>query len=429
MILVEAFWEDQNGTAQTARARMEDKSVRGACIRVKTPIRLGSKLRIQWRFEQFSGIVKYCRGYGCEYLVGIEKDNAYKSTFTSIPKATPSQPNNADFRNSDQPNWTAPIQVPAKTEDSNPGEFPVARQKADSQPGAIPGTAARRTLPRGFVRIRAQRERHRSWRPQQAAQPPAFNARQIQLHTKQPSTPGEAGKETKHMGLRWLNPATWHAKHDDFSARHDHKGASDKENLMPDTTQPTEKDAGGSARESSAREVPTFEVELLSTEEIYRAAGIITPRKGYGVNKVVEMLNSSHVRGLAKEMKRAAVLMALDAAGVTLDHVQRDAKARQEALDAYEAEQKRQAEAEWARKAEAVTKIQAELESIKAHYTARINRNLEGIAREKARFNNWVMAKQQEVQSILEAVELCSKPPAPEAASSPAAATSAGARA
>ena len=83
-----------------------------------------------------------------------------------------------------------------------------------------------------------------------------------------------------------------------------------------------------------------------------------------------------------------------------IKQVQQDAKARQDALDAYEAEQRKQVEAEWARKAEEVIQIQAELESIKAHYMARIGRNLEGVAREKATFNSWLTLKQQECQSM-----------------------------
>jgi hypothetical protein len=83
----------------------------------------------------------------------------------------------------------------------------------------------------------------------------------------------------------------------------------------------------------------------------------------------------------------------------------------------FEAGQKKQIEAEWARKAEEVTQIQAELESIKAHYMARISRNMEGVAREKATFSNWQTLKQQEIQDMSEAAELCSKPKAPEMAS------------
>jgi len=47
---------------------------------------------------------------------------------------------------------------------------------------------------------------------------------------------------------------------------------------------------------------------------------------------------------------------------------------------------------------------------------ARINRNLEGVAREKATFNNWLTLKQQETQKMAEAVELCLKSPAAETA-------------
>lgn len=128
------------------------------------------------------------------------------------------------------------------------------------------------------------------------------------------------------------------------------------------------------------------------------------------------MLHSGHIRELSKEMKRAAVLMALDMAGTPVEQVQKDAKARQ---DAHEAQQRKQVEAEWARKAEEIVQIQAELESIKAHYMARIGRNMEGIAREKATFASWLALKQQECDSMAEAVEVCSKSPASEAVSAP----------
>ena len=126
------------------------------------------------------------------------------------------------------------------------------------------------------------------------------------------------------------------------------------------------------------------------------------------------MVRNEHIRGLSKEMKQAAVLMALDAAGISFDQVRQDAKARQEVLDSYEAAQKKQVEAMWARKAEEVVQIQAELESVKAHHLARISRNLEGVAREKATFNSWLTLKQQECENMAEAVELCMKAPAPE---------------
>ncbi len=130
------------------------------------------------------------------------------------------------------------------------------------------------------------------------------------------------------------------------------------------------------------------------------------------------MLQSEHVRGLSKEMRRAAVLMALDWAGIPIDEVLMDARARQNAPDSYEAGQRKQVEAEWARKAEESVQIQAELERVKEQYAARISRHLNGVAQEKAAFNNWQTMKQPEFQSMSEAAELCSKSTVSEAASS-----------
>jgi hypothetical protein len=159
--------------------------------------------------------------------------------------------------------------------------------------------------------------------------------------------------------------------------------------------------------------------ELLALEDIYRTTGIVTPRKGYNITKVVEMLHTVHMRGLSKAMKRASVLMALDAAGISTDAMLEDAKTRMEAIDSYEAAQRKLFEAEWARRAEENVQIQSELESLKGRYMDRLKRNQDGAAREKATFGSWLTVKQQESQNILEAVELCLKPAVPEPASTP----------
>ena len=240
----------------------------------------------------------------------------------------------------------------------------------------------------------------------------------------------EPGKERKHMARKWFDLTSRRTQQEDLAVsgvgsgegsgdgnRDDNRndnGNGEKENVMTQAAPTTKK-----APLQSAREVPSFQVELSPMEDIYRAAGIMIPRKGYTIKKVVEMLNSEHLSGLSKEKKRAAVLMALDAAGISIDQVQQDAKARQDALDSYEAAQKKQLEAEWVRKAEEVIQIQAELESIKAHYMARISRNMEGVAREKAAFSSWQATKQEEMQSMADALELCLKSPVPEQASTP----------
>jgi hypothetical protein len=89
------------------------------------------------------------------------------------------------------------------------------------------------------------------------------------------------------------------------------------------------------------------------------------------------------MRGLSKVMKRAFVLMALDAAGISTDAVLEDAKRRMEAIDSYEAAQRKLFEAEWARRAEENVQIQSELESLKARYMDRLKCNQDAITRDK----------------------------------------------
>jgi len=147
--------------------------------------------------------------------------------------------------------------------------------------------------------------------------------------------------------------------------------------------------------------------ELQAFEEIYRAAGIKGPRLGYSIGKVIEMLQSEHIRNLATETKRASLLMALEAAGVQVDEVLQDATLRQRAINSYEAIQRKHLEEYEARKAQENCAIQAEMERVSAEYSARISNNLEEIAREKDSFRKWQLRKQNEAQRISEAVALC----------------------
>lgn len=161
--------------------------------------------------------------------------------------------------------------------------------------------------------------------------------------------------------------------------------------------------------------------DLLSYEDIYHAAGIMSPRSGYSIHKVVDMLNSERLRDLSQDAKRASVLMALDAAGTPADDLRHDAERRQQALNAYDAAQRKQLEEFEAQKARENAEIEAEVERIKAHYGERIQRNHEQVAKEKETLHNWQVAMQYESQRIAEVLELCGKQPAAAAPSSPAA--------
>ena len=167
MIVVEVSWVDQRGTLQAVQARMENKSAGGACIRIRTPIELGSKLKIQWRWEQFSGIAKYCLSDGMEYLVGIQRDKKSAVLTRPVPTASPvrngvrssdppvsykiqsppkleSKPR--EIRAAQEKVEAIPIVPIAKFEESKPSEIPVAQEKAEAVP-IIPAASGSTAIP------------------------------------------------------------------------------------------------------------------------------------------------------------------------------------------------------------------------------------------------------------------------------------------
>lgn len=396
MVLVEVSWKNQGDVAESFPGCVVDKSARGACVRLQRRVEVGSKLKIRGPREQFSGTAVYCNHDGNNYRVGIRRD---ETSGTSVDRLVPA----AAAPRNDAGNAQAAV---ARTELPISGNRPENRSRLES-------TAERTAEPAPETRSVA---RATAMQPQAAAvetdsrdHPHASRVAYSDLpattrpQTKRPPTDSEAGGERKHMLRKWFKPADWQTKRDEPLAQSG--GNSEKASGAPQGTVPAEKAAPSLERPSHA----SFEFDLLPMEDIYRTAGIANSHRSYGITKVVKMLRSEHLNGLPGETRRAAVLMALDAAGVAVEDVLRDAKARQDALDSYEAQQRKQGEAEWARNDKENAQIVAELERLKTQYAARIGRNQDRATRQKAVFKTWLAQKQQEWQSIAEAVELCLK--------------------
>jgi hypothetical protein len=111
-------------------------------------------------------------------------------------------------------------------------------------------------------------------------------------------------------------------------------------------------------------------LDLMVFDEIYKSAGIKSPRLGYSIGKVIEMAHSEHIRALPAEAKRASLLMALEAAGVQFGDVLQDATLRQRAIDSYEGIQRKHLEEYEALKAQENCAIQAEMERVSAEYAS-----------------------------------------------------------
>ncbi len=142
-------------------------------------------------------------------------------------------------------------------------------------------------------------------------------------------------------------------------------------------------------------------------EQIYQTAAVKPPRLAYGILKVAEMMNSAHLEGLSPEARRCSLLMALEAAGAEMEDLLQDAVVRQRALNDYEESQRSRLEAFEQTKIEENKKIQQELDRLTAQYLARIQANLDEVAREQDNFRAWQKSKHQESQRITEAAAYC----------------------
>ena len=157
---------------------------------------------------------------------------------------------------------------------------------------------------------------------------------------------------------------------------------------------------------------------LTDFEQIYQGGAVKPARISYGVLKVAEMLNSSHLSGMSMESKRAALLMALDASGAKLEDILQDAIVRQRALNDYEEARQCDLQSFEAAIQEQNCAIQAEMDRVTSQYMARMQANLDEVARAQDHFRAWQKRKQQEIQRIAGAADCC----VPEAGK-PAAAT------
>lgn len=144
-----------------------------------------------------------------------------------------------------------------------------------------------------------------------------------------------------------------------------------------------------------------------SFDQIYQSAANKLPRISYNILKVAEMVSSSHLNTMSSEAKRCSLLMALEAAGVKVEDVLQDAVLRERALSEYEEAQKTRLKSFEQTKAEENAKIQAELEKVTKAHLARIQSNLDEVAREQDNFRSWQKAKHQECDRLTDAAGYC----------------------
>jgi len=376
--LAEISWEDAGGAPHRATATIEDTSRSGACVRVKLPFTVGSRVAIKWSREQFCAVAKNCRPDGRDFLIGVLRDADQSRAQRLLASLNVPKPRTEKSKNPAREEKASATPSPDQMRKGAPKVKPLASSAPPSPESTITKS------PNAFARTA------------DAAPGPERS----RFQSQDSSLP----RERKFMQPKEFLSKLWHSDQD---------GADTAGKPIP-TEAPVNKS-------NAPASVPAVHSDLLSYEDIYHAAGVMSPRSGYSIHKVVDMLNSERLRDLSKEAKRASVLMALDAAGTSADDLLHDATRRQEALNAYEAGQRKQLEEFEAQKARENAQIEAEMERIRAHYAERIQHNQDQVAKEKETLHNWQAAMQCEMQRIAEVIELCGKQPAPAtAAPSPA---------
>ncbi len=144
-----------------------------------------------------------------------------------------------------------------------------------------------------------------------------------------------------------------------------------------------------------------------SFDHVYENAAVKPPSLSYGILKVAEMASSPRLAGMALDLKRSSIMMALDAAGAQIDRLLEDAVFRQRALnDRDEALQKSLREFE-AAKSDEVAKIQTDLDAVTAQHMARVQAILDEVARQQDVLRGWQKRKHQECQRIADAAMYC----------------------
>ena len=399
MAVAEVVWEDQLGAWRGAAARIEDTSRSGACIRVPVPINVGAKLKIKWHREEFSGVAKYCRRDGADYVLGIQRETSENEVYAN------------ELLN----HATTSLSMPSST---NIQGGPAQQEKIVQElPKTVPEPASAPIAAKTVA-------------PPVAAETAPIVAHESETANK--STPvGDPGRKQapesqtyRRNGIQVQEPSKGQVRTTVFNKLL-HLGSGHQQQIAPDgntgNTKAQEKinDAktprvNQSSTNARGTGQPPNQGSQLSLQDIYLAVGIMSSRLGYDIDTVSAMLESDHMRGMTNEVKRASVLMALEAAGIPVNELLQGGAKRLDALNAYEAGERKRFEEYEARKSQESAQIQLEIERMTAHCMDRIKHNLGEVTLAKDAFLNWQTTKLKEAQRISDAVAIFTKPPAVE---------------
>lgn len=116
------------------------------------------------------------------------------------------------------------------------------------------------------------------------------------------------------------------------------------------------------------------------------------------------MLQSEHIRALPADVKTKSIMVALDAAGITIREIVEDAVARDRALDTYERVLQKHLEDLRAQKEVENQRLEEEINQKVAELRARVAENNQELSQEQESLMAWRTKKRQEEEKIADAV-------------------------
>jgi len=382
MAMANVTWKDDTGAFRSASVTIENSSTYGACIRTHAAIAIGSRLKVDWRGGQFSGVAKYCRQYHQDFIVGIRRNARESALSASLSPESAKRLRPPSVITSQIVRGIRQL-IPGNSRDDTRSRTAAAAAPTTLHPDFAPGEAA----------------------PEENIDTCPDTEPQIHVSALAESAQPLAREARTSMLTKWLRRTPQHGRVDVQGPLSPASPNTDGE-WRTNVDSPTQ---SFSQISQQSDPVPAAPGGLLPLEDIYSARGIIGLRMGYSINKVVDMLGSDRARELPNDMKRASVLIALDAAGISLDEVLQDAELRLDALSTYEVDQKGKLAAYESVKVRENAEIQAEMERVTARYLERLKLNMDEVDQMRRPFVDWQTMKQREERMIAEAVELCAK--------------------
>ncbi|HUI31688.1 MAG TPA: hypothetical protein VLX91_15880 [Candidatus Acidoferrales bacterium] len=140
--------------------------------------------------------------------------------------------------------------------------------------------------------------------------------------------------------------------------------------------------------------------EFPSFEAIYQAFGIKDASTGFTIYRVEELLKSAYIKNASAEVKRSALMVALEALRVSPEEVIQDAVKRDKALTQFEKIEERRLRELEQKKSEENKRLQEEMERIFNEIREKMEDNNNLIKETRDKFQTWQQEKEKEEQRL-----------------------------